>query len=402
MVSFVEDFELTSGNIIIQRRGLVSVTPQDPTPDPPPVVDPPSVAARRALRDDGQVTDAFGVPTGETDPYDASKPLLYSIDGSTCGLLPGYAKEDLTQKGATTYSDTSSTVKIVENIWFTGNVSITGSNYLFRNCFFGGSGAGTSTAGALIFIWPPAVRNIVFEDCEVQKLPSNSPNGSIGIYGHHFTLRRCNFHGTEDGIRPYSQSGPLADHAVFVYGTWVHDLAFKSPDSAWGGNQGDNMTHNDAFQIQGGGGILVQHCRINGSIDPAIGDASVPDHDDPAAVTSKNGFGHVSGNHSYPLMYATSCIMLSPRNAAFGVITFRDCELSGGSVLVNTAGNVVASDGAGITITNCRITGRPRDRIGGSPDLAAWNNGITGMTLTLNRWAYTGDGHTAGAIATIS
>lgn len=362
-----------------------SVTTTAPTGD--------AVAARRALRDDGQKADLNGNPTGEKDPYDSTKPLLYKVDATTSGLLPGYTRSQLTVRtGTQTFSDSSATVKTISNTWFQGNVVITGRNYVFDNCLFNGPGV------ALVDCTNINVQNIVFQDCEFEK--NTTISGSYALAGHNFTMRRCNVHGVEDGLRFLRGSNSASDLAnlnIRIYGTWIHDLLYYSDDAIYGGTQPDNMSHCDCIQVWGGGNVQIVHCRLDGTFDRNRGDAQKPDVDN-SPVESRNRHGHTSGNHwlgeadvtrRYP---ATSVFMFSPYYTGLANWLIRDCEIGYALCLLNFASGHTSS--SNFVFDNNRWTKEAIDINFGGP----WTTLRSSWTRTNNRWAYTGDGNTAGAI----
>jgi hypothetical protein len=110
-------------------------------------------------------------------------------------------------------------------------------------------------------IWVNAsATNVVIEDCELDG--SAGGNNSMGVIGP-VTVRRCDIHGVENGIQPFSGS--------VIEDNYIHDLS--APGSP----------HYDGMQINGSdSNIVVRHNTI------------INDHDQTAAFGIWNDFGGVS------------------------------------------------------------------------------------------------------------
>jgi PKD repeat protein len=359
--------------------------------------DSPEIQARRALRDDG-VLDG-GVTR---DPYDSTLPALYPLNDNNWGLLPGYADGvGLTVvTGNQKFTDTSATVKLVENKYFKGNVVVTGANYYFRNCLFAGNAVADNNfgnpGGSIFTANASTVANNVLEDCEVRKEPINNPNGSVGIWATNLTLRRVKVHRVEDGFRPYGPSGPTANVNVHWYGSFIGDLLFKSLDSEWGGGQSDHMTHNDNTQFNNGAGnVYYHHCRIVGTITTEGGDALTPNEG------TTGGAGHIRGNPSYTggsytqmnMISFGAPFMFSPKTVGIlGPIEVTSCEVGYATSWFNF--NSAYTTVSGLKIQNNRWVMKARDVNFAGP----WSSIKGTANVSGNRWAYTGDGHTAGTL----
>jgi hypothetical protein len=79
-----------------------------------------------------------------------------------------------------------------------------------------------------------------------------------GINGHDFTLLRCDISQVVDGAGLYNTFAPGTDLRVKIQSSYIHDLAYYSPDP----NHSDNQTHNDGIQVQGGLGAVIQGNNI--------------------------------------------------------------------------------------------------------------------------------------------
>lgn len=340
-------------------------------PDPTPAAD----KARRALLDDGSYV---------------------AVGGVTAGILPSWVEASLqVVAGDVTYAanNPAGSPVVIENKRFTGNVTVTGQNYTFRNCLFNGPGA--NPAGTLLRAADRNVVGLVVEDSEFRLADSSitaKNKTAVGFVGHHTTLRRVWFHNVEDGFRPYI--APLngqygGDLAFRAFGVVVEDMLFYSPDTVVGGTQSDHQTHCDGMQNDAGGtNIQLVGCTILGMLNPALGDAATPPN--PTGVT---GSGHISGNIAYPDLYAVSCLIFSGfARAPIGDVLIHRNRLGGGAVTINLTSYVSAS-GSGITITDNEWLDGARDAlkmINRKAELDPY------LHVSGNTWGYTGDGHTIG------
>lgn len=192
---------------------------------------------------------------------------------------------------------------VIENRRYTGGVTVTGQNITFKNCWFNSSN--TITRNVLV---NGTAENVTFERCTFR--PSSfSDDIAENIRGFNFTLYRCDLSGAVDGVALVKAGG--GDYNINVYGCWIHDLGYWSPHPL----QDDNQTHNDLFQIHNGGNnIHIRGNRLDGTVDPTIGNANEPSVD--------SGATHISGNKYYPAMIAMSVVMASPVNTSYGLQNF--------------------------------------------------------------------------------
>lgn len=245
---------------------------------------------------------------------EALVPGTYLPDATNTGLLdPNVIFR--TENNAVTY-DSFWSGQVIENVIFMNKVSVTGPNITFKNCYFRGPAVNTGE-GSIVACTAAGVSAAVFQDCEFSPRAPNS--GTNCINGHHFTLLRCNLHRSVDGVGIIPRIGGRAD--VFIIGTWIHDLAFFSPDPF----QNNNATHNDCIQWHGGLGLTILGSRLEGFYDPAFSAASQP------PVEDANG-DHLSGNPYYPSMNATSCLLCNTHiaNTPPGQLSIRKTYINGG------------------------------------------------------------------------
>ncbi len=233
---------------------------------------------------------------------------------------------------------------VYENMRFTGYVNVTGKRITYRNCWFNGSHladtglvrCSNANAEALRF------ENCLFEPSSYGTLANQALENCI--FGHDFTLSRCELSGGIDLIGLYSGvalSTPARN--IQILGCYMHDLTYYSPDSG----HGDNQTHNDGVQIHGGvHDFLMFGTRIDATIDPTIGQASTP-------ATTVDG-QHTGGSRQYPWLTAMSAFMLTPADTTAGVNNFvvDSSWLGGGAVVFNWS----RSDGTNVRISNNRWT----------------------------------------------
>jgi hypothetical protein len=269
------------------------------------------------------VTDEVSTPIGDEFILGETKP-----DASNTGYAVG--TNFTVTNGNVTFSTNN---QLIENRHFTGIVTVTGKNITFRNCWFNGP---TGYSG-LVMLNNANTENIVMERCTMR--PSTFSTKINCVSGHSFTLRRCNISGGVDGVDIYRSSTGGVLNAK-LYGNYIHDLAYFTPDSA----HSDNQTHSDIIQIHyGGSNIDIYGNNLEGSIDPTIGSANQ------APTFDQNGVVQ-SGNKNYPEMVCLSVLMASPISTTAGLtnVNFEKNWTGKGVVVINwprsDATNVVIKD----------------------------------------------------------
>lgn len=231
---------------------------------------------------------------------------------------------------------------VFERTRFTGRVQVRGKRITYRSCWFNAS---HEVGHSLVHCLDEGCEAIVFESCLFR--PSSfgeTAETALGncVFGHDFTLMRCDVSGGIDAVGLYSNRRTVPARDVSILGSYLHDLTYYSPDAG----HSDNQTHNDLVQIHYG----CERLRVFGSnlvalLDPARGDASTP-------PSTGAGGEHLGGNKSYPALSAMSGFMFSPRDETAGVA---DVEidrnwLGGGIVFINWP----RTDGVDVRITRNR------------------------------------------------
>lgn len=158
-----------------------------------------------------------------------------------------------------------------EGKWFKGKVNVNAENVTFRNCRFDGGNA--TSNDACVNATSSGVSNLVLEYCSIKPtIPSYYMNG---VNGHDFTMRRCDVMDVVDCVGIYNThasrvtiNGTTNTYQanVVLEGNYFHHMAYFTPDP----NQpGDNQTHNDTIQIQGGVGVVAWGNTLAGTIGTA-------------------------------------------------------------------------------------------------------------------------------------
>lgn len=256
--------------------------------------------------------------------------------GVTAGLMPSQSRGALTVQGVTSYAvDNSAGVRVViRDRKFTGKVSVTGKNYLFKNCWFAAGGVTQfECSGA-------SASDIVVEDCLFE--PDVSVANSFGLMGHSVTVRRCWFRYLVDTTRPYRSGGGNLN--FWMHDSVQEDFVMFSPDP----NHADNSSHPDANQIQGGWNINYHNNWINNIYTTTRGQGG-----DPAVKDAGTG-AHLSGNPTFPSLAGYSCFMFAPNLSVIGPMEFDRNYLNGGAVCFNLAGYLTTQAPGDIKIRNNR------------------------------------------------
>lgn len=278
-------------------------------------------------------------------------PFLFNIGVSVPGvitrdnLVPGSFFPDATNTGHITPAAQLTTVSGLQNwgaerdgqtitkVRFTDRVTLDTQNITFKDCLFEGYLANNSTGGSFtVRVTGSRCVNVRFIDCTFR--PKVPDHGTHVIIGHHWTATRCQFANGVDSVSAVAYPTPTSRLDVRIEGSWLHDLAYFSPDSFHPGAT-DNQTHNDNIQWGGGAGLSVVGCRIEGFANPAIGNALEASVD-----TSTN---HVSGNHEYPELWVGNNLIpvyADPQNKSYmplGELTFTDNWCAGGAIGLNMA-----------------------------------------------------------------
>jgi len=184
-------------------------------------------------------------------------PGNYFPDSTNAGLLtPPSALTIVT--GNQTISTTNP--QVITDQRYQGAVFLTGANKTFRNCMFEGNGIDSNS----VLCRYATSTNNVFEDCLfAARIPSDQSNN---LLGRGWTARRCEFRQAVDGCGAAPINGGVRTDVV-LEGCWIHDLGGFLTTT-----QPDGFTHNDGIQWHGGAGLRMVGNRIEGFLDPTIGD----------------------------------------------------------------------------------------------------------------------------------
>ena len=130
---------------------------------------------------------------------------------------------------------------IIENLDITGSITIDASNVTVRNVRVRSNGA----KYLINIVSSGGHRGIVIEDCELD----GRDQSTQAVVHAGYTIRRCNIHNTEDGLR--------ASGDVVIEDNYIHDLSVNG--TTW-----SDSPHNDGVQSIGGSNIVVRNNRIEG------------------------------------------------------------------------------------------------------------------------------------------
>lgn len=200
-------------------------------------------------------------------------PGTYTPDASTTGLLPGYTwtTAGIWFNGALLpgsvingdYAPTT-TDTLMENKVINGRFMPNGVRNTLRNCVIRGSAAGPADGAGqsygLVQVGA-SVQDARIEDCLL--LPQHPHYNMTGCYSHDYTALRLNVSRTVDGFGAFKANAPCNVHILACY---VHDLNMVAPDPNHPNDALGPRTHNDGVQIQGGDGVEINGCAIEGIV----------------------------------------------------------------------------------------------------------------------------------------
>lgn len=300
----------------------------------------------------------------------------YKPTPATTGLLPGWVDSETTPgvgeqrlsvlNGTQTIT-TNNTV--LQNRDIFGYVNVRASNVQIINCRIRGDNSASTSVGLINAAHQNCV-GLIVKDCLV--VPDFPSYWITGIFGHDYTAERCNIYSVVDGFGVFNaNSGHTTDPVyVRIYGSYVHDLSYYSPDP----NHGDNRTHNDGIQIQGNSDIIIQGNRFDANVSSSVGDGF-------------NDFVPAPLPASYRPSVTGQAIGITPNVSAVGDVTIDKNWIDYGAqsitIVINTY-NV----GSGISITNNRFgRGQPnltKDAVAARRAIAVQTgvNSITGVPGT--------------------
>lgn len=271
------------------------------------------------------------------------------------GVLPGVARALVTGN-----VNLSTPGQIYENKTITGRLSISAANVTVRNCEIQGN---TTPAAGVITCTSTLVSNAVIEDCTIYA--TNANYGWGGVYGHDFTLRRCNVYGTTDIIDIVNTNTTARPYAtgVVIEQCWLHDYVWWTASAGGVVHTKDTETHNDVIQHFGGTGTIIRGNTIDAAFARQQGHwqvtnplvepyTTVPLHSLGDALNGPNqpipdrGTGtEATGRYNYD----DNCVFMI--NSSYGYsadLTFEDNWCYGGNYAINGGGN--ANPGGGVNL----------------------------------------------------
>src|SRR6266536_239767 len=188
----------------------------------------------------------------------------YLPDASTTGLLSDPAGFTVINANTTiTVAGTTYT-----NTWFKGRVDVRAANVSLSNCRITGDALTPSSDTGLVMCNQASCVNFSIVDCEIYSAVPN--HWWTGITGHDFTAERFDIYWSVGGFQLSNTTTPAGPYNVCIYGCYVQDLSFFSPDST----HTDNKSHNDCLQIFGGSGGIALGNRFDSYLSTTTGDQS--------------------------------------------------------------------------------------------------------------------------------
>jgi hypothetical protein len=327
--------------------------------------------------------------------------LILGVDQpgpSNTGVLPGITRTVV--PGNVTLSTPN---QIYRDKTIQGRLSITAANVTVINCEIQ---ANTTPASGVVGCTNAAVSNAVFEDCTIYTLNPHYTWG--GVYGHDYTLRRCNVYGTTDILNIVNSSIPAANRpyqtGVVVEQCWLHDPVWWTAAAGGTVHPSDTETHNDMIQQFGGLGTSIRGCTIdaryarqkghwfvtNPAVEPystvalhSLGDAlngpnqTIPDRGSGTEATGRYNTDDIAA------------LMINATSGYSADFVFEDNWVIGGNYAVNGGGN--PNPGGGVNLGSFKRNKFSRDQ--GTQG----SGGNTTYTLAfLGGWAGAVDAPTTG------
>jgi hypothetical protein len=167
------------------------------------------------------VTADITLPSSSTaDPGPTNTGVTGTLKAATQADLAG-------AKNGSVFQNLAITVTAPFNPTFSGTVT-------FRNCKFINGGV------YWMVLLDAGVTHVIFEDCEFDGKNSSTIDSCVN--GSNFEMRRCNVHGSVDGIK--------AGWDVSITDSYIHDLTITS------------SSHNDGIQCLGTDNLTIQHNTI--------------------------------------------------------------------------------------------------------------------------------------------
>lgn len=175
-------------------------------------------------------------------------------DETNTGMLPGTTLQTYTGPSAITTDGAT-----FRDTLFTSKISVAAKNVTIEGC------KTTAVIDGMIQASNAAAKNLLIRRTTFR--PAAASTNTIGIVGHDFTAERCDISGTVDGIRIHNTNVVDGPSGVTVRGCYIHHLCFTTPYAG----HGDNETHNDCIQIEGGNDTLIEGNHLAAFGDPIYG-----------------------------------------------------------------------------------------------------------------------------------
>ncbi len=244
-----------------------------------------------------------------------------------------------------------------------GQVKVRAANVTISSCRIRGN-ATLATNSALVDCNSSLASNVLIQDC---LLVADTPSvWWDAVIGHDYTALRNEVYNVVDGFGVYNVNNSNGACNVYIYGNYVHDLSYFSPDP----NHSDNHSHNDCVQIQGNSLIRITGNNFQAFASASVGNGSTTDAYYPCVtgqvityspnvgpitdVTVQNNWLHGGSRGIVAIM--------SPQTSGFNIGSIINNQFGGDQHLTNVlqldntltynslSGNVYESTGASIPI----------------------------------------------------
>lgn len=256
------------------------------------VVTPPGGALTRAQR--------------EAIPFDSVKSQATTLAGMRdfmtryTGVLPETPR---TPTSNDTVITTTAAGQVIENLEVLGRILVRHDNVIIRNCWIRHMSVRNNASDLAFIDINTPTRNCLIEDCQIGPVRDGLGYRQEGFRTMGYTAKRCRVVGTGgDAFTVFSNDGADQPVNVAILGSWVENMNKVCPDGGDGGPttpfHGDG-THNDSIQYQGGVGMEVRGCLLQGRLHPTLGNTGgrgIQDNTSPECL-ERTDFGlHDRGN----------------------------------------------------------------------------------------------------------
>jgi hypothetical protein len=311
--------------------------------------------------------------------------LVIGVDepnATNTGLLPGTSLT--TVSGSVTLSTPG---QVFQNMDVFGRVSIAAADVTVKNCRI--RGGSTVNASGIATCTNSAVRNALFEDCEIR--PDLITWGWDCVSGHDYTLRRCNVWGGTDLVHVQNNGAPSGfDTGVVIEQCYLHDMRWWTAATAGVVHNSDTETHNDIIQHFGGNGTVIRgnsmHAAFmrqsghwvvtNPNVEPytTVALHSLADGGPFQNIPDRGTGVEANGRYNWD---DDAILMINNTQGPSTGFTFDDNWCYGGNYAINGGGN--ANPGGGAFLGNFRRN--KWDRTQGDPGTGGTPGGDTSHTI---------------------